>query len=67
MARDMYSVYYKMTEYDLRKLRSKKVLQMLKIAKYENHFAMKDKERLADQISKIDAELSRRAAQEPLF
>lgn len=63
MERDMTTYYRGMTEFDLRKLRSKKILRGLKIAKDFSWFAIKEKNTLRQQIRWIDAELACRAAQ----
>lgn len=57
MSRDMTSYYANMTEYDLRKLRSKKIMRGLKISKSSSWFDLKEKATLRQQIRWIDAEL----------
>jgi len=53
-------VYRNMTDKQLKTLRSKKVLEMEKIKHLTGLFAMRDKKRLADQISAIDNERASR-------
>jgi len=61
--REVSQVYQKMSELELRKLRSKKVLQIEKLRKFYTYFGKRDIQRLAFQIERIDAELACRAAQ----
>jgi len=63
MSKDMTSYYSTMTDYDLRKLRSKKILRGLKISKDGSWFALKEKATLRQQIRWIDAELQCRKDQ----
>lgn len=66
-SKDMSKVYAKKTELDLRKLRSKKVLQLNKLATLNGYFVKRDRELLAAQIDQIDAELECRKLQLPLL
>ena len=61
------SLYRRMTDKELKTLRSKKVLEMEKIKHLTGLFAMRDKKRIADQISAIDAERASRLLQIKLF
>jgi len=65
--KDMYSVYSKMSDLELRKLRSKKVLKMHKVEGYNSWFARRDRDLLSGQIMQIDAVLESRAAQMKLL
>jgi len=65
--KEVSQIYKKMTEFELRKLRSKKVLEIAKIRKFYTYFGKRDIQRLAFQITRIDAELECRRLQEPLF
>jgi signal-transduction protein with cAMP-binding, CBS, and nucleotidyltransferase domain len=60
-------VYRKMTDKQLKTLRSKKVLEIEKIKHLDGLFAMRDKKRLADQISAIDSERASRILQIKMF
>jgi len=53
-------VYRNMDDKQLKTLRSKKVLEIEKIKHLTGLFAMRDKKRLADQISAIDSERASR-------
>lgn len=65
--KDMSNVYFQMNEFALRKLRSKKVLQMHKVEGYNNWFARRDRELLSGQIMQIDAVLESRKLQLPML
>jgi len=61
--REVSQIYQRMSEFELRKLRSKKVLEIEKLRKFYTYFGKRDIQRLAFQIDRIDAELACRAAQ----
>jgi len=61
--RDMYSLYAKRTTSELNQMRSKKYLELQKVANISGYFAQRDVIRLNDQITAIDAELAKRKAQ----
>jgi len=66
MARDMTSYYATLSDKDLRRLESKKILRGLKIAKDGSWFAIKEKAKLRQQILWIRAELRCRSEQQKL-
>jgi len=66
MSRDMTSYYATLSEKDLRRLESKKILRGLKISKDGSWFALKEKATLRQQIMWIRAELRCRAEQQKL-
>jgi len=66
MSRDMTSFYATLSEKDLRRLESKKILRGLKISKDGSWFALKEKATLRQQIMWIRAELRCRAEQQKL-
>jgi len=61
--REVSQIYQRMSDFELRKLRSKKVLEIEKLRKFYTYFGKRDIQRLAFQIDRIDAELACRAAQ----
>lgn len=63
MGNNMVNVYAGMSEFQLRELRSKKILRGMKISKDGSWFAIKEKNTLRQQIRWIDAELRCRADQ----
>jgi hypothetical protein len=65
--KDMTSVYFNMTSKELRTLRSKKKMAILKAEQYGNYWALKDRTCLWFQIERIDAVLASRDAQLDLF
>jgi len=65
--REVSQIYQNMAEFDLRKLRAKKVLEIEKLRKFYTYFGKRDIQRLAFQIDRIDAELACRAEQLSLF
>lgn len=67
MARDMTGYYSRLTDLELRSLRSKKILRGLKLAKSFSWFDIKEKDTLRQQIRWIDAELRCRAEQMKLL
>jgi len=66
MSRDMTSYYATLSEADLKRLESKKILRGLKIAKDGSWFALKEKATLRQQIMWIRAELRCRREQQKL-
>jgi len=65
--REVSQIYQRMTDFELRKLRSKKVLEIEKLRKFYTYFGKRDIQRLAFQIDRIDAELACRADQLSMF
>ena len=63
MGNNMVNVYAGMSEFQLRELRSNKILRGMKISKDGSWFAIKEKNTLRQQIRWIDAELRCRADQ----
>jgi len=61
------SVYELMTDDQLHKARSKKVIEKYRIEKTNSYWGGKDARRLDDQIKAIDAELAYRIARMPLL
>jgi len=61
--REVSQIYQRMSDLELRKLRSKKVLEIEKLRKFYTYFGKRDIQRLAFQIDRIDAELACRADQ----
>jgi len=66
MARDMTSFYATLSDKDLRRLESKKILRGLNISKDGSWFAIKEKATLRQQIIWIRAELRCREEQQKL-
>jgi len=66
MSRDMTSYYATLSDFDLRKLETKKILRGLKISKDGSWFALKEKATLRQQILWIRAEQRRRKEQQKL-
>lgn len=64
---DMTNVYFHMTSKDLRTLRSKKKMAIIKAERYGNYWALKERSCLWFQIERIDAVLASRDAQPELF
>lgn len=62
-SKDMSKVYASKTTLELQKLRSKKVLQLLKLSGMNGYFVKRDRELLSHQVSQIDAELEARRSQ----
>lgn len=67
MKQRLTSVYEQMTDDQLHKARSKKVLELYRIKKINSYWGAKDLRRLEYQIKAIDAELSYRLARMPLI
>jgi len=65
--REVSQVYQRMTDFELRKLRSKKVIEIEKLRKFYTYFGKRDIHRLTFQIDRIDAELACRADQLSMF
>lgn len=65
--RDYYNLYAKRSITELKQMRSRKYLRMVQVAALPGFFNMQEELALRDQIKAIDAELDRRAAQQPLF
>jgi len=65
--REVSQIYQRMTDFELRKLRSKKVLEIEKLRKFYTYFGKRDIQRLAFQIDRIDAELTCRTDQLSMF
>jgi len=61
--REVSQIYQRMSEFDLRKLRSKKVLEIQKLRKTYTYFGKRDILKLTFQIERIDAELACRRDQ----
>ena len=61
------SVYELMTDEELHRFRSTKVLELYRIKKHNSYFGSKDIKRLDDQIKAIDAELAYRLSRMPLL
>jgi len=66
MSRDMTSYYATLSDFDLHRLESKKILRGLKISKDGSWFALKEKATLRQQILWIRAELRCRKEQQKL-
>jgi len=66
MSRNMTSFYATLSDKDLKRLESKKILRGLKISKDGSWFAIKEKATLRQQIIWIRAELRCRAEQQEL-
>lgn len=67
MEKNMQSYYAGMMELELRILRSKKCVRILKLEHEFGWFNEREKERLKQQVKWIDIELNCRAAQLPLL
>jgi hypothetical protein len=65
--REVSQIYQRMSDLELRKLRSKKVLEIEKLRKFYTYFGKRDIQRLAFQIDRIDAEIACRADQLSMF
>lgn len=65
--RDMYNVYVKRDSYELRVLRSKKVVALQKAEAGGNWWAKRDREALQGQIDQIDAILESRKLQKQML
>jgi len=61
------AVYQRMTDKELRVLRSKKLARLDKIINLNGYFAKRDKQALYDQIIAIEAEIESRNLQLGLF
>jgi len=66
MGRNMTSYYATLSEFELRRLETKKILRGLKISKDGSWFALKEKATLRQQIIWIRAELRCRKEQQKL-
>lgn len=67
MNKRLSSVYEFMTDDQLHKARSKKVLELYRIKKTNSYWGAKDVRRLEYQIKAIDAELAYRLSRMPLL
>jgi len=65
--REVSQIYRNMTEFDLRKLRAKKVCAIERLRNFYTYFGKRDIQRLQFQIDRIDAELRCREAQSSFF
>lgn len=65
--REVSQIYQSMSELELRKLRSKKVLEIERLRKFYTYFGKRDIQRLVFQIGRIDSELACRADQMSLL
>jgi len=61
------AIYHRMSDKELRVLRSKKLAKLDKIINLNGYFAKRDKQALYDQIIAIEAELESRTLQMRLF
>lgn len=65
--RDMYNLYAKRSDVELRQMRSLKYLRMSKLIGVKGFFAEREELALREQIRAIDAELEKRSLQQRLF
>jgi len=63
----MAKVYFHTSTVDLLRNRSRKVVQLENLLRYDTYWSRKDVLRLQHMIAQIDAVIASRAAQEPLF
>lgn len=64
---DMSTVYMNMSEYDLRKLRSKKYLRLTRIQNSQGWFDKKETATLKSHMHQIDVEIACRVAQQSMW